>query len=202
MKSTRKARCRQFVAEMKTFRTEMKEMAATIREKMEALHVLDKTYASLPPNINRNSYTNRIMDIIRQVHKQKQEIGRIIEDIKSIQKQLNFSSEKLKRSEAVTEEKLFGEASKQVSSSKDPNNPYVECYRKFAQVRELFEELILVVGDVGKKENAARDLENWITQLQGRDSSAQLDRVLADLQSVRQENATLGDQIRVLRLKQ
>ncbi|TMW67762.1 hypothetical protein Poli38472_007434 [Pythium oligandrum] len=201
-KANYKARGRQLIAEMKLFRAEIKEMKDTIQVKMDTLQSLDKTFAALPRDLNRNSYTNRIMDIIKQVHKQKDEINKIIDDIKSIQKQLNFSSEKLKRTEAVTEEKIFTAAEKHVNSTsgKDStDNAYVECYRKFAQVRELFEELILVIGDVGKKENSARDLENWITQLQGRDSSAHLERVLADLQSVRLENAALSEQLRALR---
>lgn len=174
-----------------------------IQEKMDAMRVLDNSYAQLPQNLNRNMYTTRIMEIIKQVHKQKTEITKIIDDIKSIQKQLNFASEKLKRSEAVAEDKLYNAASSAVassssssSSSKDGQNPFVECYRKFAEVRELFEELILVVGDVGKKENAARDLENWISQLQTRDSSRHLDKVLTDLQSVQQENSALLEQLR------
>lgn len=198
MHSNRKARHRQLVVEMKAFRAEMKEMVPVIQQKMEELQALDQVYATLPRHLSRSSYTNRIMDIIKQVHKQKQEINKIIEDIKVVQKQLNTSSEKLKRTEAVTEDKIFSEATKQ-AASKDPNNPYVECYRKFAQVRELFEELILVTSDVGKKENTARDLENWITQLQGRDSSAQLEKVLKDLNSVRHENAVITEQLRALR---
>lgn len=195
MKSNRKARCRQFVAEMKTFRQEMKDMAAVIQEKMDSVRILDKTFSQLPQNLNRNMYTARIMEIIKQVHKQKAEISKIIDDIKSIQKQLNFASEKLKRSEAVAEDKLYSAASAAVSKD-TPNSPFVECYRKFAEVRELFEELIIVVGDVGKKENAARDLENWISQLQNRDSGRHLDKVLTDLESVQMENSALADQLR------
>lgn len=195
MKSNRKARCRQFVAEMKTFRQEMKDMAVVIQEKMDSVRVLDKTFSQLPQNLNRNMYTARIMEIIKQVHKQKAEIAKIIDDIKSIQKQLNFASEKLKRSEAVAEDKLYSAAS--AAAAKDtPNSPFVECYRKFAEVRELYEELIIVVGDVGKKENAARDLENWISQLQNRDSGRHLDKVLTDLESVQMENSALVEQLR------
>ncbi|GLE00253.1 hypothetical protein PINS_up008980 [Pythium insidiosum] len=200
MKSDRKARCRLLVSEMKEFRVEMKEMAAAIQAKMEATEELEKAYASLPSHVSRSSYTNRIMDITKQLHKQKEEIRKIIEDIKSIQKQLNISSEKLKRSEAVADEKLFSAASKHSKgASTNSNNAYIECYRKFAEVRELFEELLLVVGDVGKKENTARDLENWIAQLQSRDNSVQLERVLTDLQSIKQENATLSDQLKRMR---
>lgn len=195
MKSNRKARCRQFVAEMKTFRQEMKDMAAVIQEKMDSVRILDKSFAQLPQNLNRNMYTARIMEIIKQVHKQKAEISKIIDDIKSIQKQLNFASEKLKRSEAVAEDKLYSAASAAVAKETQ-NSPFVECYRKFAEVRELFEELIIVVGDVGKKENAARDLENWISQLQNRDSGRHLDKVLTDLESVQMENSALVEQLR------
>uniref|UniRef100_K3W524 Coiled-coil domain-containing protein 22 homolog n=1 Tax=Globisporangium ultimum (strain ATCC 200006 / CBS 805.95 / DAOM BR144) TaxID=431595 RepID=K3W524_GLOUD len=199
MKSNRKLRCRQFVTEMKTFREEMKTMAVAIQEKMDAMRGLDAMYAQLPQNLNRNMYTTRILEIIKQVHKQKSEIAKIIDDIKSIQKQLNFASEKLKRSEAVTEDKLFTAASGAVATysiKETQPHPFVECYRKFADVRELFEELILVVSDVGKKENAARDLENWISQLQTRDSSRHLDKVLSDLQSVQHENSALMEQLR------
>ncbi|KAJ0412169.1 hypothetical protein ATCC90586_005782 [Pythium insidiosum] len=199
MKSDRKARCRLLLSEMKVFRVEMKEMAATIQAKMEATEELEKAYTSLSSHVSRSSYTNRIMDITKQLHKQKDEIRKIIEDIKAIQKQLNISSEKLKRSEAVADEKLFTAASKHTKGGSSHNNPYIECYRKFAEVRELFEELLLIVGDVGKKENTARDLENWIAQLQSRDNSAQLERVLTDLQSIKQENTALSEQLKRMR---
>lgn len=199
MKSNRKLRCRQLVLEMKKLRHDMKAMASEVQDKMETLRVLEKTYARLPQNLDRNMYTARIMDIIKQVHKQKQDITKIIDDIKDIQKQLNLDSEKLKRSEAVAEDKIYTAASQHAESgSRESPNAYVECYRKFARVREVFEELLLIIGDVGKKENTARDLENWITQLQSRDSSRHLEKVLTDLQSVRQENDALTEQLRSL----
>lgn len=212
------ARGRQLVAEMKTFRVEMQQMAGTIQDKAQALRSLEKAYASAQASNknhqSRNSYTARIMDIIKQVHKQKQEIAKIIDDITAMQKQLNASAEKLKRSEAVAEDKLFSAATKKLTSSssgmgiavsvgfsagREPTTnsaAYVECYRKFTQVRELFEELLAVIGDVGKKENGVRDLNNWIAQLEARDSSRHVDKVLADLQAVRLENSALHEQLR------
>lgn len=199
MQATRKARSRQFVVEMKSFRVEMKDMAAAIERKMDAMRSLDRAYAQLPPNVNRTMYTTRILEIIKQVHKQKAEIAKIIEDIRAVQKQLNSASETLKRSEAETEDKLYAAASRAAtatSSSRDAASPFIECYRKFADVRELFEELLAVVADVGRKENTARDLETWISQLQSRDSGRHLDRVLADLESVQAENSALAEQLR------
>ncbi|KAJ8576225.1 hypothetical protein ON010_g2983 [Phytophthora cinnamomi] len=206
-KSSRKARCRQLIREIKAFRTEMQEITGIIHSKMESVRALEKIQERQMAKLGkkkdssgglmtRNMYTSRIMDIIKQVHKQKQDIVKILDDIKGLQKQLNAASEKLKRTEAVAEEKLYTAASKSKSSSSTRADAYVECYRKFAQVRELFEELILVVGDVGKKENAARDLQNWISQIEARDSSSHLDKVLADLESVRLENGTLQHELR------
>ncbi|KAE8990191.1 hypothetical protein PR003_g22992 [Phytophthora rubi] len=206
-KSSRKARCRQLIREIKAFRTEMQEITGIIHSKMESMRALEKIQerriAKLGKKkdseggpMTRNMYTSRIMDIIKQVHKQKQDIAKILEDIKGLQKQLNAASEKLKRTEAVAEEKLYSAASKSKISSSTKAEAYVECYRKFAEVRELFEELIVVVGDFGKKENAARDLQNWISQLEARDSSSHLDKVLADLESVRLENGTLQHELR------
>lgn len=206
-KSNRKARCRQLVREMKTFRSEMLELTGVIHSKMESVRALERLQerqqskrGQRDPDgegpMTRNQYTSRIMDIIKQVHKQKQDITKILADIKGLQKQMNSSAEKLKRTEAVAEEKLYTAASTSKSSSSGKADAYVECYRKFAQVRELFEELIEVVADVGRKENAARDLQNWISQLEARDSSSHLDKVLADLESVRLENGTLQTQLR------
>jgi len=212
------ARGRQLIAEMKSFRAEIQEMAGTIQDKAQTLQTLERAYASAQASNkshqNRNSYTARIMDIIKQVHKQKQEIAKIIDDITAMQKQLNASAEKLKRSEAVAEDKLFSAATKKLTSSSSGMGiavsvgfsagrelaaspaAYVECYRKFTQVRELFEELLAVIGDVGKKENGVRDLHNWIAQLKVRDSSRHVDKVLADLQAVRLENTALHDRLR------
>ncbi|KAG7384630.1 Coiled-coil domain-containing protein 22 [Phytophthora pseudosyringae] len=206
-KSSRKARCRQLIREIKAFRTEMLEITAIIHSKMESVRALEKVQERQIAKLGRkkdsdggpmtrNMYTSRIMDIIKQVHKQKQDIAKILEDIKGLQKQLNMASEKLKRTEAVAEEKLYSAASKSKGTSSTKTEAYVECYRKFAQVRELFEELILVIGDVGKKENATRDLQNWISQLEARDSSSHLNKVLADLESVRVENGTLQNELR------
>ncbi|KAK1946509.1 Coiled-coil domain-containing protein 22 [Phytophthora citrophthora] len=206
-KSSRKARCRQLIREIKEFRAEMQEVTGIIHSKMESVRALEKIHErqmnklgkkgeSEDGTMTRNKYTSRIMDIIKQVHKQKQDIAKILEDINGLQKQLNVASEKLKRTEAVAEEKLYSAASKSKVTSSTKSEAYVECYRKFAQVRELFEELILVVGDVGKKENTARDLQNWISQLEARDSSSHLDKVLADLESVRLENGSLQNELR------
>lgn len=83
--------------------------------------------------MNRAVYTYRIMDIIRQVRKQKAEIGRIIGDIRAMQKQINSMSGKLQRTEAVAEERLYQGA----SSFKGKDQNVVDAYKEFSRLRDV-----------------------------------------------------------------
>ena len=63
--------------EIKKMRADIASMATQIREK-EALTIkLKEEYDKMPKNINRTAYTYRIMDIIKQVRKQKTEIAKV-----------------------------------------------------------------------------------------------------------------------------
>ena len=73
-------------------RETMKEMASTIREKEARLKALAKEYEKMPKSVNRALYTYRILDIIKQIRKQKDEIARIIGDIRDVQKEINDQS--------------------------------------------------------------------------------------------------------------
>uniref|UniRef100_M4B5W3 Uncharacterized protein n=1 Tax=Hyaloperonospora arabidopsidis (strain Emoy2) TaxID=559515 RepID=M4B5W3_HYAAE len=203
---SRKARRRQLIREMKTFQTEMLEFNGIIQSKSEYLQTLERVHERQIVKrdqredgdgraMTRSVYTSRIMDIIKQVLKQKQDITKILDDIKTLQKQLDAASEKQKRAGAMAEEKIYSAVSRSKSGNSTKAGAYEECYRKFAQVNELFEKLVLAVGNVGENENAARDLQNWIFQLEARGSSKHLDKVLADLESVRGENVLLQNEL-------
>lgn len=204
---SRKAQRRQLIREIKMFQREIQEMNGIIRSKTETVQALarvqERKTAKSDKNSNdgvmtRSMYIARIIDIVKQVHKQKQDIAKILDDIKRLQRSLGSASQKLKRTEAATEASIYHVAckSKSKGASSTKAEAYVDCYRKFAQVRDLFEKLIATVGDVGKNENRARDLRNWIVQLEARECSNHLDKVLADLGSVRGDNVALRHELR------
>ncbi|TDH66011.1 hypothetical protein CCR75_005857 [Bremia lactucae] len=202
-KASRKAQCRQYIHEIHAFRNEMLDMTETIHQKMETMQGLEKKQQLAERSkkkdvMTRTMYLSRIMEIIQQVYKQKHEISKILNDVKNLQRELKAVSEKLQRSKAVADETLYRAATKSKRSNNIKTEAYIDCYRKFAHVCELFEELVLVIGDAGKKENAARDLRAWISQLEARESSSQMPNLLADLQSVRLENDSC--QIKLRRL--
>ncbi|XP_013921039.1 PREDICTED: coiled-coil domain-containing protein 22 [Thamnophis sirtalis] len=62
---------------------------------------------SLPKDISRSAYTQRILEIVGNICKQKEEITKILHDTKELQKEINSLAGKLDRTFAVTDELVF-----------------------------------------------------------------------------------------------
>ena len=58
-------------------REEMKTLRSSITEKDEEYRELLDEYQRLPKNVNRAVYTSRILDIVKQVKKQKVDINKV-----------------------------------------------------------------------------------------------------------------------------
>ena len=100
----RKLECKWKVSEIKRMRDEMRTMAQSIRTAEERHKQLLIELEKMPKNINRAVYTYRILDIIKQIRKQKVEIGNIIDDIRQVQKETNTVAATLARQEQVTDD--------------------------------------------------------------------------------------------------
>ncbi|KAH8051147.1 hypothetical protein JL720_15209 [Aureococcus anophagefferens] len=124
------------VDEMKRCRGEMNAMVLDVRDKDDRHRLLEERYAAMPKNVNRALYTYRIMDIIKQIAKQKGEITKIVDDIRSVQKENNKIGATLQRTEALADERVFQEAN---AGGKDPQ--LVAAYRSLSDLR-LFEKAV------------------------------------------------------------
>jgi coiled-coil domain-containing protein 22 len=191
----RKEEGRWKVGEMRRMREEMRTMAGSIREAEERYKLLSDEFEKMPKNINRAVYTYRIMDIIKQIRKQQGEVDRIVSDIRSVQRALNVVSQKLSRTEAITDEHVF-----QAASSQKNDPAYIQAYRSLANVREIFDDLVATAEEGGKLESATRDFENRAKQLENRITSQNMERVVADLESVKKENIKLAKAIKKARI--
>ncbi|EGB10092.1 hypothetical protein AURANDRAFT_10442, partial [Aureococcus anophagefferens] len=187
----RKLKAKAMVDEMKRCRGEMNAMVLDVRDKDDRHRLLEERYAAMPKNVNRALYTYRIMDIIKQIAKQKGEITKIVDDIRSVQKENNKIGATLQRTEALADERVFQEAN---AGGKDPQ--LVAAYRSLSDLRKLFEKTVTVISETGAKEREARDLDSKKKQLKARVSTANLDKILADLGQVKQENAGLVARLR------
>lgn len=193
-RTRRRARARSMVDEMKRCRAEMQQMVLDVAEKDERAKLLEAEYAKMPKNVNRTLYTYRIMDIIGSIAKQKTEIGKIIEDIRVVQKNNNKTGEVLRRTEAVADESVYSLVNAQKS---DP--AMVQSYRYLTDLRQLFETLVDIISETGSKDREARDYEAKRKQLQSRVDANNLKRILDDLQQVRTENENILQQLKANR---
>ncbi len=69
-------------------------------------------YASLQLFWFRSIYTRRILDIVKNVKKQKLEINKILIDMRNVMKEITLTTDTLNRSYAVTENLMFADAKK------------------------------------------------------------------------------------------
>ena len=125
------------------FTDEMRTMAQSIREAEERHKLLLVELEKMPKNINRAVYTYRILDIIKQVRKQKVEIARIINDIRQVNKETNSVAETLKRQEQVTDDHVYKAASKEKKSNiSGGDSAYVQSYKLLTRIRERFDDMV------------------------------------------------------------
>jgi len=134
----------------------------------------------------RPVYTRRIMDIIRQIRKQKAEIGRIVKDVRVVQQEIIVISDKLGRTAAVTTETM------ERAAADHPKEPgYRQALGQLLRLQELFNQLITTVMALGHAENEIRQVENRAEQLSARNDARNIDALMTDLATIRADNAAL-----------
>uniref|UniRef100_A0A7S2R8Z8 Coiled-coil domain-containing protein 22 homolog n=1 Tax=Mucochytrium quahogii TaxID=96639 RepID=A0A7S2R8Z8_9STRA len=171
---------------IRRMRRDIQDMSAQISSQKTKVEALEATKLKLPRNVDRALYTNRILDIIKQVRRQDGEIKRVIDDIQTVQKDINTVSEKLRRVEAITDDLLF-----QVSDEQRLDHSNTKAYRNLHDMRVLFDELIATAKEIGETQNEARDFSSRAENLKSRVSNENLERLLKDLSQIKRENESL-----------
>ncbi len=70
-------RCRGLVEVMQKLRAEAASLMESLREKEDRARRLNAEFDRIPKEVNRSVYTRRILDIVKQVRKQKVEIAKV-----------------------------------------------------------------------------------------------------------------------------
>ncbi|KAM7028184.1 LOW QUALITY PROTEIN: coiled-coil domain-containing protein 22 [Acridotheres tristis] len=163
--------------------------AAEEARRKETLHAqLVAELEALPRDVSRAVYTQRILEIVGNIRKQKEEIGKILEDTRALQKEINALLGKLERTFSVTDELLFKDAKRDEVVRK--------AYKYLAALHENCAQLIRTIEDTGTIQREIRDLEE---QIEGESSAklpASLERILSDCRALREENALLAARAR------
>ncbi|KAI4884070.1 hypothetical protein NFI96_030664 [Prochilodus magdalenae] len=182
MESSRK------LSEIKELHDKIRHSAEEAKKKEGLYKQLITEYETLPKDVSRSAYTMRILEIVSNIKKQKEEITKILSDTKELQKEINGLTGKLDRTFAVTDELVFKDAKKDESVRKS--------YKYLAALHENCTQLIQTIEDTGTIMREIRDLEEQIETENGKKTVSNLEKILEDYKAIRQENSALAAKIR------
>ncbi|XP_077943752.1 coiled-coil domain-containing protein 22 [Gasterosteus aculeatus] len=176
------------LSEMKSLHDKIRVSTEEAKRKEEIYKQLVTELENLPQDASRSAYTQRILEIVNNIQKQKEEITKILSDTKELQKEINSLTGKLDRTFAVTDELVFKDAKKDESVRKS--------YKYLAALHENCNQLIQTIEDTGTILREIRDLEEQIETENGSKTVANLERILDDYKAIRQENSALAAKVR------
>uniref|UniRef100_A0A667WQV7 Coiled-coil domain-containing protein 22 n=1 Tax=Myripristis murdjan TaxID=586833 RepID=A0A667WQV7_9TELE len=176
------------LSEIKDLHVKIREAAEEAKKKEGLYKQLITELENLPQDVSRSAYTLRILEIVGNIKKQKEDITKILSDTKELQKEINSLTGKLDRTFAVTDELVFKDAKKDESVRKS--------YKYLAALHENCSQLIQTIEDTGTILREIRDLEEQIETENGNKTVANLERILEDYKAIRQENSALAAKVR------
>lgn len=171
------------VEDIRALREKMKEVAEETKGKEESYKQLLEDYKKMTRELNRSAYTRRIMEIVDNIRKQKEDIEKVLIETRSLQKEINQASGKLNRTFTVTDELIFKDAKKDESVRK--------AYKFLASLHESFDQLIKMVEETGSIMREIRDLEDQVDKELSKKTGANLEKISKDLKQMKQENQGL-----------
>uniref|UniRef100_A0A671VUI1 Coiled-coil domain-containing protein 22 n=1 Tax=Sparus aurata TaxID=8175 RepID=A0A671VUI1_SPAAU len=176
------------LSEIKSLHDKIRVSTEEAKKKEDVYKQLVTELENLPQDASRSAYTQRILEIVSNIKKQKEEITKILSDTKELQKEINSLTGKLDRTFAVTDELVFKDAKRDESVRKS--------YKYLAALHENCNQLIQTIEDTGTILREIRDLEEQIETENGNKTVANLERILDDYRAIRQENSALAAKVR------
>ncbi|KAK3916236.1 Coiled-coil domain-containing protein 22-like protein [Frankliniella fusca] len=173
---------------LRVTREKVAELTEEVRNKEQLHSYLQAEYAKVSKDNSRSAYTRRIMEIIGNISKQKDEIDKILKDTKELHKEINSLAGRLDRSFTVADEVIFRDAKRDDVSRR--------AYKLLATLHSECSELVKMVEETGANVRESRDLEDQIETESAKKVSDNLERISADLRQMKQETASLAAQLK------
>lgn len=125
----RESETSKLLEEIRYMRERMKAVADETRVKDDLYKQLVGEYERMSKDLSRVSYTRRIMEIVLNIQRQKEDIGKILGDTRQVQKEINQLSGRLERIFTVTDEQVYKDARKDEARR--------TAYKLLASLREV-----------------------------------------------------------------
>lgn len=140
---------------MRILKEKEKEFTEECRNKDQQYSQLVTEVQKLPKEVNRSAYTQRILEIINNVQKQRDEINNVLADTRELQKEINTLGGRLERSFTVVDELIFRDARTNEASRR--------AYKFLATLHSDCSELVTLVEETGSIVREIRDLEEQVS---------------------------------------
>ncbi|XP_050528552.1 coiled-coil domain-containing protein 22 isoform X4 [Daktulosphaira vitifoliae] len=161
-------------------------------KKKEDLIKLCKTEFESKSNYNsRSSYTQRILEIITNIGKQKKDINKNLYDTRLVQKDINTLDGKVERCFISIDELIFKVAKKDDTIRK--------CYKLLAAIHANSSSIVQSVKQTGAIRREIKDLEEQIETENSRNATVNIQKLKNDLEMVKNEKATLIEKLENLK---
>lgn len=194
-KDEAKAQAARKVDDIKRWRTESKAMAVKARDKEQERAQRAKELKTMPKSVNRSKYVRRIMDIVANIDRQKETIKKTLAEVRQLQRETNKLSDTSLRAFALADELVFKTAR---DCRTDAKLDLGKVYKCVTGMREKFDQLIELIRETGKQKKQIRDLDSQIESIESRNTTLNMAQIKEDLNSVKDENKGLIEQLKSL----
>eukprot|EP00118_Oscarella_pearsei_P001418 m.7394 g.7394 ORF g.7394 m.7394 type:complete len:622 (+) comp18556_c0_seq1:19-1884(+) len=174
--------------EIRELRERMKEVADETRMKDELYNQLVQDVERQKKDVNRSSYTRRIMEIVSNIKKQRKDIDKVLVDTRHLQQEINLLDGKLDRTFIVTDEQIFKDAKKDEACR--------TAYKHLAKLHETCGSVVASVIETGVVLREIRELEEQIETERQKSVHSSLEKISDDLKQMKQENSSLVAKIK------
>lgn len=182
---SRKCKDQDKIEELQAVEQEIKRMTAKIHEREEEEVALSLELENAPKVATRNTYIQRITELIKNSKKQDADIARIIHDTQQLQRESNATQDRLHRTYAIVDEIVFRDA------KKDPVCRQV--YRLLTSIHQNFSETFEKVFSIDKVHREIAEYEAKLEAMQR--SHLDVSKVQVDLDTIWKENELLEKQL-------
>ncbi|XP_060856345.1 coiled-coil domain-containing protein 22 isoform X2 [Metopolophium dirhodum] len=159
-----------------------------IQKKEDIIKICRNDLDSKPNYNSRSSYTQRILEIISNIEKQKKEINKNLNDTRQVQKEINSLDGKVERCFISIDELMFKVAKK--------DDIIRKCYKLLAAIHSNSSSIITSVKQTGTIGREIKDLEEQIENENPHQATANVQKLRKDLELVKNEQLLLLKKIK------
>ncbi|VVC41059.1 Hypothetical protein CINCED_3A002051 [Cinara cedri] len=164
-------------------KSKLQNIFEEIKKKEEIIKICRTDLESKTNYNSRSSYTQRILEIISNIEKQKVDINTNLKDTRQVQKEINSLDGKVERCFILIDELMFKVAKKDEIIRK--------CYKLLAAIHSNSSSIIASVKQTGTIRREIKDLEEQLENENARHTPANIQKLKKDLELVKKEQMLL-----------